>query len=99
MDKNRKWLFISMIGLLVFLALMVASDCNAEMRTWRGYKAVFMGLFLAGGGALSIITMIIQTLRVASTSRSKFGGISFVYDLIFISVVMALEFSKQCNGH
>ena len=94
--NQYKWLLLSFIAFLFFLGLGVALDCNiGGVHDWRGYKAAFLGVFLALGIASSIITFLFQTLKISQTPGSKIGGILFVFILIFVGLVMAIHFSKQ----
>lgn len=93
--KQNKWLFLSVMGFLFFLGLGLAVDCNVGgLHDWRGNKAVFLGVSVALLGSMSIITLLIQTLKISLASGPKLGGV-LVYALILIGVVTTLHFSKQ----
>ena len=89
-----KWLYISFFGFLLFGALLSGMACGPT-QSWRGYKAVSVGIFLALIGASSIITLLIQILKISPTPGSKVGGVLFVLALIFVTVFTAARISKQ----
>jgi hypothetical protein len=94
--KQNKWLYLSFIGFLSLLGLLAALDCNiGGVHDWRGNKAVFFGVSLGLLGSASIITLLIQTIKISQTPGAKIGGVLFVYALIFVGMVTVLQISKQ----
>lgn len=92
---NPKWMFLSLVGFLLFLGLGIAANCNfLGMHDWRGNKAVFAGLSIAILGAWSVITLVIQTLKAATTPISKAGGVVVVWSLVFVGAVTAAVIAK-----
>ena len=94
--KKFKWLLISVIGFLFFMALTLGVGCN--FKDWRGDKAVLVGVSIASGGAFSIVTMFLQSIKMAYTSENKFWGIFWIIGIlafIFGCVAIVMIVSKQ----
>ena len=91
--NNLKWLYISFFGFLFSIALASATACT-PMHGWRGTKAASYRVLLAPIGASSIITFLIQILKISRTPGSKVGGVLFVVALIFVTVFTAARMSK-----
>jgi len=87
--KQNKWLVISFIGVLIVFALVAITGCSREFHSWRGFKAAFVGIFIALGGVVSIITLLLQILKVSETPRSQIFGILFYFIFIFVGAVTA----------
>jgi|GEM_PF-4424147 len=85
--KQNKWLVISFIGVMIFFGLMTSLDCSREIHSWRGYKAVAISLIIGLGLIVSLITLLLQILKVSETPRSQIGGIIFMFIYIFVCVV------------
>ena len=92
--NKLKWLYISFFGFLFFMALASATACS-PIHDWRGYKAVSYGLIMALIGASSIVTLLVQILKISRTPGSKVGGVLFVLVLIFVTAFAAANMSKQ----
>lgn len=94
--KQYKWLVISLVGFLVFLMSIGSSGCNiGGTDDWRGYKAAILGIVIGIISAGSLVTLLIQVLKITQTPGAKFGGILFVFVLIFVGLVTAMSVSKQ----
>ena len=97
--KKFEWLLISVIGFLFFMALTLGVGCNfAGIKDWRGDKAVLVGVSIASGSALSIVTMFLQSIKMAYSSANKFWGIFWIIGIlvfIFGSVAIVMVVSKQ----
>lgn len=92
--NKLKWLYISFFGFLLSIALASATACT-PMHGWRGTKAASYGVLLALIVASSIVTFLIQLLKISRTPGSKVGGVLFVLALIFVAVFTAANISKQ----
>ena len=68
--KFNKKLIISFIGIVVFFTIIFSGDCSSSIRNMRGNAAIFYGLFLALGGAVSIIYFVVLYLT-SSTQENK----------------------------
>jgi hypothetical protein len=86
MNKDTKWLILSLVGFVFFMGLMVASlDFNfLGIREWRGNKAVLSAVFIAGGAAWSICAIIIQTWKIQNSYGSKLGGVLLAATLVVV---------------
>lgn len=94
--KQYKWFFLALIGFLFFLVVMGGIACNiGGLGDLRGNNAVIFAIFFALVSAASIVTLVIQTLIIAQTPGSKFGGILFVFALIFVGLFTIAYLSKQ----
>ena len=81
------------------MAFTIADGCNfVGTKGWRGDKAVLLANFLALGAALSVVTMFLQSIKMAYMAENKFWGIFWVIGIlvfIFGSVVTVMVVSKQ----
>ena len=94
--KQMSMFLISFIGFLGFLIMLFGVSCNVGgIHDWRGNKAVFLGLFIALSGAVSIITLFFQLLKASQIEGSGANYILAFFVLLLVGLYTVMNVSGQ----